>query len=146
MFGMLKKINPSIKMNKTTLLGSLSAFVLAAAPFAQLPAQTTPAPLRIGDRVQTVKPSPVWNNPPTASEVVGNQPAQSPGAPTAGPVRAGDSWWWQVNFNSGADGWISERQIRNPQGQGPQQWMLWRMSNRLVTARWIRRMSFCVEK
>jgi hypothetical protein len=119
MFRMLKKINPSIKMNKTTLLGSLSALVLAAAPFAQLAAQTTAAPLRIGDRVQTVKPSPVWNNPPTAGEVVGNQPAQSLGALTAGPVRAGDSWWWEVNFNSGADGWIAERQIRNPQGQAP---------------------------
>ena len=106
-------------MNKTTLLGSLSAFMLAAAPFAQLAAQTTAAPLRIGDRVQTVKPSPVWNNPPTAGEVVGNQPAQSAGALAAGPVRAGDSWWWQVNFNSGADGWIAERQIRNPQGQAP---------------------------
>jgi len=93
--------------------------MLGAAPFAQLTAQTTAAPLRIGDKVQTVKAAPVWNNPPTAGEVVGNQPAQSPGALTAGPVRAGDSWWWQVNFNSGADGWIAERQIRNPQGQAP---------------------------
>jgi len=64
MFGLLKNNQPLIKMNKTTLLGSVSAFMLAAAPFAQLAAQTTAAPLRIGDRVQTVKSSPVWNNPP----------------------------------------------------------------------------------
>lgn len=106
-------------MNKTTLLGSISAILLAAAPVAQLAAQTKAAPLRLGDRVQTVKPSSVWSNPPIAGEVVGNQPAQSPGALTAGPVRAGDSWWWQVNFNSGSDGWVAEREIRNSLGQVP---------------------------
>lgn len=106
-------------MNRSTLLGGLSAFMIAAAPFARLAAQTTAAPLRIGDRVQTLKPSPVWNNPPAAGEIAGNQPNVSSGIVTAGPVRTGDSWWWQVNFNSGPDGWIAERQIQNPQGRIP---------------------------
>ncbi|MFM8765356.1 MAG: peroxidase family protein [Spartobacteria bacterium] len=106
-------------MNKKTLLGSLSAIVLVATPSARMEAQTTAVPLRVGDRVQTVKNSPVWSNAPTAGEVAGNQPAQSQGSLTAGPVRSGDAWWWRVDFNSGADGWIAERQIRNPQGQPP---------------------------
>ncbi len=108
-------------MKNKLLLGSLSAIAIAATPFAHAASELTAAPLRIGDRVQTGKASPVWNNPPIAGELIGNQPAQSLGTLTAGPVRSGDSWWWEVNFNTGADGWIAERQIRNMQAQAPGQ-------------------------
>jgi hypothetical protein len=106
-------------MNKTFLFGVIPVLVVSTVANARLAAQTTAAPLRMGDCVQTMKPSPVWNYPPITGEVVAKQPARSPGILTAGPLRVGDSWWWQVNFNSGPDGWIAERQIQNLLGQAP---------------------------
>jgi hypothetical protein len=67
-----------------------------------------------------VNSTPVWTNPPIGGDLLGNQPAQAAGRLLAGPVRSGDSWWWQVDFNTGPDGWLAERQIRNMQGQQPQ--------------------------
>ena len=106
-------------MKKSTLLSSLSALLLATAPVVHAAGEQSPAPLRIGDRVQTVNPSAIWSNPPLAGSIVGNQQAKAAGAVLAGPVRVGDVWWWKVNFDSGSDGWVVERQISNLKGQAP---------------------------
>src|SRR5437762_2204110 len=67
----------------------------------------------IGDRVQTVVQTPVWVTPPFAGHFAGNQPPNTLGSLTEGPVRAGEVWWWKVDFDTDPDGWIAERQIRN---------------------------------
>ena len=66
-----------------------------------------------------MNPSAIWSNPPLAGSIVGNQQAKAAGAVLAGPVRVGDVWWWKVNFDSGSDGWVVERQISNLKGQAP---------------------------
>jgi hypothetical protein len=32
---------------------------------------------------------------------------------TGGPWRANGSWWWQVDFDSGADGWVTQGKLWN---------------------------------
>ena len=59
----------------------------------------------------------VWSAPPASGTLVGEQPARSGGAITAGPVRAGDAWWWQVRYDRGPLGWTAERQLLSAQGQ-----------------------------
>ena len=46
--------------------------------------------------------------------VVGQQPNSMLGTVIGGPVFAGGIWWWQVNFDSGADGWVAEDFLRAP--------------------------------
>lgn len=74
-------------------------------------------PFQTGDRVQTINQSPLFLSPPYSGRFAGNEPAGFQGSITEGPVRAGDVWWWKVHFDSGVDGWIAERQIRNANGQ-----------------------------
>ncbi|MEI8293655.1 MAG: peroxidase family protein [bacterium] len=107
-------------MTKTRLLGNIAALMLAATPIALAAGETPVVALRIGDTVKTIHPAPVWNNPPTGGDLIGNQPSQSTGSLMAGPERAGDSWWWKVDFHTGPDGWLAEREIQNLQGQPAQ--------------------------
>ena len=67
----------------------------------------------IGDRVQTVVQTSVWVTPPFAGHFAGNQPSNALGSIIEGPARAGEVWWWKVDFDTDPDGWIAERQIRN---------------------------------
>ena len=106
-------------MKKIKILSHFSALLLAGISMVHAAPQPTPPPLRIGDRVKTVKSTPVWNQPPLAGQISGNQVAQALGSLKDGPVRTGDSWWWNVNFDAGSDGWVTERDIRNLNGEIP---------------------------
>lgn len=101
----------------------VTAFFLCVHLAPAAAAENSGLPLQIGDRVQTVQVAPVFLTPPYSGRFAGNQPAGTMGSITEGPVRAGEVWWWNVHFESGSDGWIAERQIRNANGQpaGPLQ-------------------------
>ena len=75
------------------------------------------APFHIGDRVRTISRSAIYLAPPFAGQFLTTEPVGVQGAITEGPVRSADVWWWKVRFDANADGWVSERQIRNLNGQ-----------------------------
>lgn len=72
---------------------------------------TTPSTtFTLGDRVEV---SPAAN--PTVNvrdaangNVLGTQTPGTQGAIVGGPVWGGGYWWWQVDFDSGVDGWVAE--------------------------------------
>jgi hypothetical protein len=92
------------------VIGTLCCVVAATAADSSLA-------LRIGDRVQTSAQTPIWLSPPFAGKFGGNQPAQSSGSVVDGPVRAAEVWWWKIRFDTGSEGWVAERQLRNSSGQ-----------------------------
>ena len=104
------------------LFAIAAAALLGKAATTHAAANTNPSPLHVGDRVQTLNQTPMWTNPPIAGQLAGNQPPGVAGNIIDGPVRAHDVWWWKVHFDSGAEGWTAERQLRNASGQpaGPQ--------------------------
>ncbi|MEI6491286.1 MAG: peroxidase family protein [Verrucomicrobiota bacterium] len=65
-----------------------------------------------GDRIVTSHRTRVWVNPPTAGAYAGEQKANAAGRIVEGPVRAADVWWWKVDFDTLADGWTIERDLR----------------------------------
>jgi len=77
--------------------------------FAAAPGQ--PPRLAVGDPVVTTRPASVWVNPPTRGKYAGAQAPGAAGQIVAGPIRAADMWWWQVDFATNADGWASQRDL-----------------------------------
>jgi hypothetical protein len=65
---------------------------------------------KIGDRVQPTTDVTVHSSPAYIStNVVGTQPQGSQGTVVAGPTLGTDNvWWWQVDYDTGADGWNGE--------------------------------------
>jgi hypothetical protein len=54
--------------------------------------------------------------------VVGQQPNSTLGTIIGGPVFANGIWWWHVDFDTGADGWVAEDFLRAPTGPEPGAW------------------------
>lgn len=107
-------------MKNTILAVSLAALLPSLAQHTAMGAgEISNRPLRIGDRVQLKNPAPVWTAPPIGGEITGNQVAKASGLLAEGPVRAGETWWWRVDFHSGTDGWISERALADAKGAPP---------------------------
>ena len=107
-------------MKNTILAVSLAALLPQLAQHSAIGAgEASNRPLRTGDRVQLKNPTLVWTAPPIGGEIAGNQTAKASGFLAEGPVRAGEIWWWRVDFNSGADGWISERALADAKGAPP---------------------------
>jgi hypothetical protein len=75
------------------------------------------SPFHIGDRVRTIRQSAIYLAPPFAGQFLKTEPVGVQGAITEGPVRSADVWWWKVQFDEGADGWVAERQIHKSNGQ-----------------------------
>ena len=61
---------------------------------------------QIGDRIYTSQRVKVRSTPNGTS--LGSQPRYTQGALVSGPVVAGSYSWWQVNYDSGIDGWSAE--------------------------------------
>jgi len=67
-----------------------------------------------GDRVKTTANTSVWSLPSTSEGTVGGVQAKgSLGTITKvrGPILDGGTWWWQIDFDSGSDGWCPESAI-----------------------------------
>lgn len=61
-----------------------------------------------GDVVETTDNLNVRSSPGLSGTVLGVQLTGSLGTVIGGPVFADGFWWWQVNFDTGADGWVAE--------------------------------------
>ena len=75
------------------------------------------ATFQIGDRVRTIRQTPVFATPPFAGRFTGNEPANAVGSISDGPVQAGEASWWKVRFDDGTEGWAADRQIQQLNGQ-----------------------------
>gem|GEM_PF-6311060 len=62
----------------------------------------------LNDRVKTNAALNVRATPSTGGILLGTQPINSLGTITGGPTFADSYWWWNVNYDSGADGWSVE--------------------------------------
>jgi hypothetical protein len=66
----------------------------------------------IGNRVQTTDTVNVRQVAGTSGNLLGTQPLNTLGTVTAGPSYAGGLWWWNINFDSGVDGWAAEDYLK----------------------------------
>lgn len=64
-----------------------------------------PATFAIGDRIQTTKSTNVRATGTLSGTLLGVQALGALGTIVAGPVEADGITWWQVNYDTGADGW-----------------------------------------
>jgi hypothetical protein len=67
-----------------------------------------PSQFAIGNRIQTIGPTNVRASASLSGTLLGQQPTGAQGTLIAGPVSASGWVWWQVNYDSGADGWSGE--------------------------------------
>ena len=66
----------------------------------------------IGDRVVLRSNSIIRLIPSNSGVLSGTQLKGAPGTVTGGPWRANGTWWWQVDFDSGVDGWVTQGKLR----------------------------------
>jgi len=63
----------------------------------------------IGQRAKiTSAASNVRSTPSNTGPIAGSQSAGAVGTVIGGPTSAGGSTWWRINFDAGADGWLTE--------------------------------------
>ena len=62
----------------------------------------------IGDRVRAATYLTVRQTPSTSGSPMGSQRSGSKGMVSGGPVYADGDWWWNINFDRGADGWVNQ--------------------------------------
>ena len=78
--------------------------------------KTQPLPstrFMIGERVRTRSKSNVLSIASNAGTLLGTQAKGASGTVIGGPWRGNGSWWWQVDFDSGVDGWVTQGKLRN---------------------------------
>jgi uncharacterized protein YgiM (DUF1202 family) len=67
------------------------------------------AKFTIGDKVQTTAGTNVRNLPSlTGTKILGTQPAGATGVVQGGPFNSSSTFWWNINYDSGANGWSIE--------------------------------------
>jgi len=70
---------------------------------------TSSANFTVNDRVTVVSgPANIRTTPLLTGALLGAQQTDALGTVTNGPVVANDAYWWNVNFDSGVDGWTTE--------------------------------------
>ncbi len=65
----------------------------------------------IGDRVQVIANLQVRSTPSIYSTSLGTQKKQAKGTVVGGPQYADGYWWWNINYDKGADGWSAENYL-----------------------------------
>lgn len=75
------------------------------------PTPSTSTKFKIGDKITTGDTLNVRTQAGIASSLVGTRPKGSLGTIVSGGVKVGDYYWWNVNFDSGADGWVTENYL-----------------------------------
>ena len=76
--------------------------------------KTQPLPstkFAIGNRVRVTWKTNVYSTPSTSGTVLGTQLKGALGTVIGGPWYANFRWWWQVNFDSGSDGWMDQGRL-----------------------------------
>ena len=67
---------------------------------------------KIGSRVQTYNTNTINVRQVPEGTILGTQSIGTSGTVVAGPSYAQGLWWWQVNYDSGADGWSVENFLK----------------------------------
>jgi hypothetical protein len=62
-------------------------------------------------RVKTTASVTVRKNPSTSARKLGTQPSGALGTITSGPRTGSGYTWWQVNFDTSADGWVIQNYL-----------------------------------
>jgi chitodextrinase len=78
-------------------------------------ARTQPSPSTVftmGDRVQTTWKVTVRSTPSNTGTASGTQLKGAMGRVVGGPSYANLQWWWQIDFDSGADGWVPQGKLK----------------------------------
>jgi hypothetical protein len=78
-------------------------------------AKTQPSPstvFTIGDRVQTTWKITVRSTPSNSGTALGTQLKGTMGRVVGGPSYANLQWWWQIDFDSGVDGWVAQGKLK----------------------------------
>ncbi|TSC71293.1 MAG: RHS repeat-associated core domain protein, partial [Parcubacteria group bacterium Gr01-1014_70] len=65
----------------------------------------------IGDRVDTTANLNVRATPSTSGTLLGTQLLVSHGVVVGGPTFADGYWWWNINYDTGVDGWSIENYL-----------------------------------
>lgn len=76
---------------------------------------TQPLPSKkfaIGNRVLVTEKVNVYSKPSIFGSVLGTQLKGALGKVVGGPWYADNRWWWQVNFDKGADGWVVQAKLK----------------------------------
>ncbi len=104
----------------TTYQYSVSAYDAAgngSAISGTVSATTQPLPstkFSLGSRVRVTARVNVHSIPSTSGTVLGTQSKGTLGTVIGGPWYANSRWWWQVNFDKGADGWVDQGKLKTP--------------------------------
>lgn len=82
---------------------------------------TTPDKFQLNDRVRvTIGPVNVRNKPSTkGTRIVGTQPTNALGTVIGGPTNANKYIWWNINYDTGVDGWTVEPYLEKSIGLLP---------------------------
>jgi chitin-binding protein len=78
-------------------------------------ARTQPSPstmFTMGDRVQTTWKITVRSTPSNSGTASGTQLKGAMGRVAGGPSYANLQWWWQIDFDSGVDGWVPQGKLK----------------------------------
>ncbi len=77
--------------------------------------KTQPLPstmFTIGDRVQTISNASVRSAPSSSGKTSGTQLKGAMGRVAGGPWYWNLQWWWQIDFDSGIDGWVAQGKLK----------------------------------
>jgi parallel beta-helix repeat protein len=74
--------------------------------------QTVSTKFAIGASITTTSGLNVRSSASLTASILGTQATGATGSIIGGPVNAGGYWWWQVNYDTGADGWSVENYLQ----------------------------------
>ncbi len=69
--------------------------------------QTTPSYFKVGDRIRLFRASNVRSSAAIATNLKGVNPSGALGTITQGPTKNGTINWYNINFDTGFDGWVA---------------------------------------
>ena len=109
--GLSPAVRYTYKVSAFDAAGNVSAMSAAAV------ATTWPAPstrFGAGGHVKTTRNAYVRSEAAPSGKTLGLQRAKAAGTVSDGPEYYGRLWWWKIDFESGADGWVSENSLSAP--------------------------------